>query len=811
MAAAASGVRWTQPGRANSCAAVAAEPSGSRLVLYNSLADAKVPFIPAAGADSRQVTWYGCGPTVYDSAHLGHARNYVTFDILRRVMEDYFGYNILFVMNVTDVDDKIILRARRNHLLKAFREKASDVKEIAEAARAATVAAAEKQAKKAKAVAAEVAAATDSRQRTELESAVKNEEHKLKKVQEAQQQLEAVLAGGSPTIDAVLAAAGDQLAEALDAKQGSAVTDHSIYRAHAAKYEREFFEDMDALGVRRPDVITRVVEYIPQIISFVETIAANGMAYESNGSVYFDTTKFRDAGHTYGKNNPAAVGCAAIASESEANFESGDKRCPQDFALWKAAKLGEPFWDSPWGKGRPGWHIECSAMASAIIGRQMDIHSGGEDLKFPHHDNELAQSEAHFHADGCEQWVNYFLHSGFLEIEGLKMSKSLKNFITIREALQQFTARQLRILFLLQPWNKTMTYGANAASEMRAREGAFKNFFQNVEVALREAAAAEAAGALVTWEEDETALLAAVRDGQDKVHASLLDNINTAGAMDALGAIVKATNLYLSAKQQRQQQQQDRGGGTGSGAAAGSTEAPRGAVPQAPLLRKAASYVTRILSVFGVVPAAADSIGLGGAGAECGDGGAGAAYLDALSTFRDEVRTLSKAKAPHSDILAACDAMRDGACVEMGVRLEDRPDGKAIWKLDDPAALRAERDARAAAAAEAALKKLANVLAAKRKDVDKYEKLAALPEPQVQLADKYGGFDPVSGDPTHDKDGVLLEGKAVDKARKDMDKVRKVREPLVKKLAEDPAFLEKMKGEVEELTRQLAALGASSS
>jgi cysteinyl-tRNA synthetase len=190
------GARWTQPGSSHSGDAHAAATATGQLMLYNSLADAKVPFVPAGGPASRQVTWYGCGPTVYDSAHLGHARNYVTFDILRRVMEDYFGYNILFVMNVTDVDDKIILRARRNYLLQQFRARGGAGAEVLAEVTAAVAAAAAKQGAKVAAVAAEAGAAKDSRARGELEGAVKNEEHKLKKVQQVQQQLEALVAGG---------------------------------------------------------------------------------------------------------------------------------------------------------------------------------------------------------------------------------------------------------------------------------------------------------------------------------------------------------------------------------------------------------------------------------------------------------------------------------------------------------------------------------------------------------------------------------------------------------------------------------------
>ncbi|KAF6262603.1 tRNA synthetases class I (C) catalytic domain-containing protein [Scenedesmus sp. NREL 46B-D3] len=587
---------------------------GAVLHFYNSLVDEKVPFIPAAGAGSKQITWYACGPTVYDSAHMGHARNYVTFDVIRRVLEDYFGYNVLYVMNVTDVDDKIILRARRNHLLQRYKEQESNASKVTQDIEAAVRAAVSKQAKKQQAIAAQVAAATDSRQRTELEAAVKIEEHKARQLQQVQEALAALLAGGaSPSIDAMLAVASEQLAEQLDAAHGSEVVDHSIFRAHAAKYEGEFFEDMAALGVRCPDVLTRVVEFLPEIIAYVQRIVDNGMGYESNGSVYFDTVKFREAGHVYGKCKPSSVGNATLASESEANFETSEKRSQQDFALWKAAKPGEPSWESPWGRGRPGWHIECSAMASKVIGAKMDIHTGGEDLKFPHHDNELAQAEAFFHQDGCRQWVNYFLHSGHLEIEGLKMSKSLKNFITIREALQQFSARQLRLMFLMAPWNKT-------------------NFFQNVGVALREGQAQQAHTA-GKWGEEELALSAAVQEAQVKVHEALMDNINTAGALDALSGLIKATNLYLAGKQR-------------AAAAAADGVCASGPLPSGPqplLLRKAAAFLTRILSVMGVLP----------------------------------IRGLSKAKAPHGELLASCDRVRDDTLPQLGVRLEDRPDGEA--------------------------------------------------------------------------------------------------------------------------------------
>ena len=153
------------------------------------------------------------------------------------------------------------------------------------------------------------------------------------------------------------------------------------------------------------------------------------------------------------------------------------KRNPSDFALWKSSKPGEPVWDSPWGKGRPGWHIECSVMASAVLGDNMDIHSGGIDLAFPHHDNELAQSEAYYN---CPQWVNYFLHAGHLHVEGQKMSKSLKNFITIQEALKMYTPRQMRLFFLAHPWHTKMDFKQSSMQEAMQIETTIKNLFDNV-------------------------------------------------------------------------------------------------------------------------------------------------------------------------------------------------------------------------------------------------------------------------------------------------------------------------------------------
>lgn len=355
------------------------KPAGSNragLVVSNSLTGTNTPFVVANG--SNQVTWYICGPTVYDSAHVGHASNYVRFDIVRRILSEYFGYDVIVQMNITDVDDKIIRKANERQ------EPFSEISQF---------------------------------------------------------------------------------------------------------YEREFLEDMEALNILPADYVTRVSEYIPEIVDYIEGIIDNGFGYESEGSVYFDTVSFTAKGYNYGKVAPWCVGKADLLAEGEGVLTANDKavaeqkKCPNDFALWKKSKEGEPTWDSPWGPGRPGWHIECSAMASTVLGSVIDIHAGGVDLRFPHHSNEIAQAEA-FH--GCHQWVNYFLHSGHLHIDGLKMSKSLKNFITIRECLKRYNARQLRLLFLGHKYDAPMDYAEHSMIEAVNLDRTLTDFFGNIKARLRE-------------------------------------------------------------------------------------------------------------------------------------------------------------------------------------------------------------------------------------------------------------------------------------------------------------------------------------
>ncbi|NXV15136.1 SYCM protein, partial [Cepphus grylle] len=301
-------------------------PAGraSGIVAYNSRSRSKEPLVLATEGVA---TWYSCGPTVYDRAHLGHACSYVKFDIIRRIMTRFFGIEVIMVMGITDIDDKIIKRANEMNI--------------------------------------------------------------------------------SPL-------------------------------ALARIYEEDFKQDMTALKVLPPTVYMRVTDNIPQIISFIKTIIDSGQAYAtSQGNVYFDVKSW---GKRYGV-------LTTIRPDTQDEAVGTDKRHSKDFALWKAAKPQELSWTSPWGKGRPGWHIECSTISSAVFGKQLDIHTGGIDLAFPHHENEIAQCEVYHQ---CEQWGNYFLHSGHLHVKGSqeKMSKSLKNYVTIKDFLKKFSSDQFRMFCL---------------------------------------------------------------------------------------------------------------------------------------------------------------------------------------------------------------------------------------------------------------------------------------------------------------------------------------------------------------------------
>jgi cysteinyl-tRNA synthetase len=322
------------------------------LKIYNTLTRKKEEFVPV---NPGRVGFYLCGPTVYDYFHIGNARPFVVFDVFRRYLR-YRGYQVRFVMNLTDIDDRIIQRA--NEL-------------------------------------------------------------------------------GIPS--------------------------HEV----AQKYTNAFFEDIQKLGVQPADVYPKATEHIDEIIRLIGTLLKKGVAYVADGDVYYDVSKFSDYAKLSGKNLEELSAGIRVAVDER-------KDDPLDFALWKAAKPGasgaagaEPWWESPWGKGRPGWHAECSVMSMKYLGETFDFHAGGLDLIFPHHENEIAQSEA---ATG-KPFVKYWLHNGFLDIEGEKMSKSLGNFRTAREVLEKFPATAVRLFFLMKHYRGPINFSPEPLEHaLKARE-----------------------------------------------------------------------------------------------------------------------------------------------------------------------------------------------------------------------------------------------------------------------------------------------------------------------------------------------------
>jgi cysteinyl-tRNA synthetase len=705
---------------------------------------------------------------------MGHARAYLTFDILRRIMEDYFHFDLLYQVNITDVDDKIILRARQNKLLADYKDQAlakgdyGAVKEFVQTALDGMKAKLEGKVQKLQEPLKEGA---NSKEIEARENALKESQFKLAQFLELEAQVMSMLNDASlSSIEDLIEASKDALADQLDKELGATVTDQKIFEAHARRFEREFFEDMTALGVKEPDVVTRVTEYVPQIVAYIQGIVKNGFGYESNGSVYFDTNTFKGEGYDYRKLKPGVDTSAEEMAEGEGALAGGDseKRHPNDFALWKASKPGEPSWESPWGPGRPGWHIECSVMASDIIGENLDIHGGGVDLKFPHHDNEMAQAEA-YHK--CCQWVNYFLHAGHLHIKGLKMSKSLKNFITIRQALQEHSPRQLRFMFLMQPWDKSMNYSDQTVDDAKAKEKYFKNFFGSVKSVLRNDFVSEQQG----WTPAERALFDTLNQTQQKVHASLLDNFKTYDAIQHLVDLVQEYNKYLVAEEK----------------------------PKNLIVQKVAVYVTKILRVFGIVQGS-DKIGYGDA--DGGEGGSKeeivAPFVDAFVSFRESVRAAAKAKSESRVFLQHCDDVRDDALAALGVRVEDSTE-TSIWKMDDPEVIRKEVEEKRAKAAEVAAKKKQTKINSLTSDIEKANQ-SKVPVGEFFKVGahegKWGSYDE-EGKPLTTKEGEPLNKSQQKSIAKEIKNHEKAQEKLLKAAGEQgvDAYIGSLEKELEAL------------
>ncbi|NOZ27534.1 MAG: cysteine--tRNA ligase [Chloroflexi bacterium] len=378
------------------------------LKIYNTLTRRKEEFKPL---EDKVVRMYVCGPTVYDKAHVGHAMSAIVFDVIRRYLE-YKGYRVIHVMNFTDVDDKIIDRAR------------------------------------------------------EL--------------------------GEDPI----------RLAE---------------------RYIQEFMDHIQALNLLPATIYPRATHEIPYIIQVIQGLIEKGYAYQANGDVYFRVRKDED----YGKLSHRKID----ELRSGARVAPGEhKEDPLDFALWKAAKPGEPAWDSPWGPGRPGWHIECSAMNLHHLGPQIDIHGGGNDLIFPHHENEIAQSESYTDRPFARYWV----HNGMLQFGGEKMSKSLGNLVTIEDFLAEHDADVLRLIVLGSHYRSPLTFneeviqqGERALSRLRS--------------ALRPSVGQ------ITEGEQADALRAQAARARERFEAAMDDDFNTAGALAALFDLVRAINAARDA------------------------------------------------------------------------------------------------------------------------------------------------------------------------------------------------------------------------------------------------------------------------
>ena len=381
--------------------------------IFNTLTRQKEELKPL---EEGKVKIYACGPTVYNFIHIGNARPLCVFDVLRRFLE-YMGYEVRFVQNFTDIDDKIIKRANEENL---------------------------------------------------------------------------------------------------------------TYKEVSEKYIEEFWKDVKGMNIREATVHPKATENIDEIIDIVSTLIEKGYAYAVDGDVYFSPSKFNE----YGKLSHQPL----EDLEAGARIMVGEvKKEPMDFALWKSAKPGEPYWESPWGHGRPGWHIECSAMVRRYLGKTIDIHCGGQDLIFPHHENEIAQSEC---CNGVP-FANYWMHNGYINVDNVKMSKSLGNFFTVRDVAEKYGYEPIRYLMISSQYRSPINYSTDIIEQCKASLVRLYTCRDNLDFALNNAEDGEAS-------EEITAMLMKRRD---QFVEAMNDDLNTADAISAVFELVRDINTsVVSAK-----------------------------------------------------------------------------------------------------------------------------------------------------------------------------------------------------------------------------------------------------------------------
>ena len=382
--------------------------------VYNTLTRKKEELVPITPGE---IKMYACGPTVYNYIHIGNARPLCIFDILRRYLE-YRGYNVKFVQNFTDIDDKIIRRANEEHV---------DFSEISE------------------------------------------------------------------------------------------------------RYIKEFWTDADGLNVRHATINPKATENIDAIIQIISTLIEKGYAYEAQGDVYFSTEKFKD----YGKLSHQPL----EDLEAGARIMVGEvKREPMDFAVWKAAKPGEPAWDSPWGKGRPGWHIECSAMNWRYLGDTIDIHCGGQDLIFPHHENEIAQSECFT----GKPFAHYWMHNGYINVDNVKMSKSLGNFFTVRDVAEKYGYEPIRYLLISAQYRSPINYSTDIIEQCISALNRLYTCRDSLDFELKNAVDAEHDG--------DKAIIDGFNKYREQFIAAMDDDLNTADAIASIFELVRDINTNVVGK-----------------------------------------------------------------------------------------------------------------------------------------------------------------------------------------------------------------------------------------------------------------------